>query len=76
MDDQRKGNVHVTPDVDEGWVTQREGRVLSRHDTKAEAEERGREEARQAKTELKIHNRNGRIGESHSYGNDPFPPRG
>ncbi|KAA9006466.1 DUF2188 domain-containing protein [Paenibacillus spiritus] len=76
MSDKRKENIHVTPDGDEGWVNQSQGKELSRHRTKEEAEEAGREEAKEAHTELKIHKKDGVISESHSYGNDPFPPRG
>lgn len=32
--------------------------------------------AKNDKTELVIHGRDGRIQDRRSYGNDPFPPRG
>jgi hypothetical protein len=40
-------------------------------DTKADAVEAGRGEARRRQTEHVIHNEDGSIGERHSYGNDP-----
>jgi Uncharacterized protein conserved in bacteria (DUF2188) len=44
--------------------------------TKAQAQAKGREMAIEWKTEHKIQNKDGRIAERNSYGNDPFPPRG
>ncbi len=41
------------------------------YDTKSEAVEAGRSEARRRKTEHVIHNEDGTIGERSSYGNDP-----
>lgn len=76
MTDKRKHFIHTTPSEEGGWDNQEGGEVISHHETKADAEDRGREEAKKAKTELKIHNRDGKISVSHSYGNDPFPPRG
>jgi hypothetical protein len=32
--------------------------------------------SRSQKTELRIHNQNGRIAQSDSHGSDPNPPRG
>ena len=68
---------HVTPHPNGGWQVRREGaeRASSRHDTQAEALDRGRELAKQARSELVIHRRDGRIRDSDSYGNDPNPPR-
>jgi hypothetical protein len=39
--------------------------------TKSQAVDSGRAISRNAGTELKIHNRNGRIGQSGSHGHDP-----
>ena len=36
----------------------------------------GRQLASRNKSELVVHNQDGKIGERRSYGNDPFPPRG
>jgi hypothetical protein len=71
------GDYHVTPHPDGGWQVRREGadRASSLHDTQAEAMSRGRELAQQARSELVIHGRDGRIRDSDSFGNDPHPPR-
>lgn len=68
--------VHTTPNSEGGWDNQKQGRKIDHHDTKEEAAKAGREEAKQDKVEHKIHNRNGEISESNSYGNDPYPPKG
>jgi hypothetical protein len=65
------GYVH-TVYKDGEWVNQIEGGdEVSRHATKDEAVERGRELARQRQTEHVIHNQDGTIAERNSYGNDP-----
>ncbi len=73
----KKRDVHVVPHADGGWATRKEGatRVGSRHTTQKEAIERGRSQAVREQTELVIHRKDGRIRDSDSYGNDPFPPR-
>jgi hypothetical protein len=72
-----KKGVHVTPHGDK-WAVKREGneRASSLHDTQKQAEKKGREAARKAKTEFFLHNRQGEIRQRDSYGHDPFPPRG
>ena len=69
---------HILPNSDGGWDVKRGGaeRSSSHHDTKSGAISRGREISRNQKTELRIHNKNGRIASSDSHGNDPFPPKG
>lgn len=68
---------HVVP-RDDGWAVERGGarRASGVFGTKAEAVDRAREISRNACTELRIHNRDGRIASSDSHGNDPFPPKG
>ena len=63
---------------DDGWANRREGadRVSKTFGTKAEAQAAGRETARREKTEHFVHNKDGKIGERNSYGNDPHPPKG
>ena len=55
------------------WHNELEGgqRASSSHATKTEAVARGREMARDRKTEHVIHNMDGTISERNSYGNDP-----
>ncbi len=69
---------HVVPNPDGGWDVKRGGssRISSHHETKRDAVDRGREVSRNQGTELRIHNKDGRIGRSDSHGNDPYPPKG
>lgn len=71
-----KKDLHVVPHQD-GWAVKREGndRASSVHDTKQDALDQGRDQARRDQVELVIHRRDGRIQDSDSYGNDPNPPR-
>ena len=62
-----------------GWVNRKEGtnQVSSTHRTQQAAIDRGRQMAKQEKSEHLIHGRNGQIRERNTYtGEDPFPPRG
>jgi hypothetical protein len=71
-----RGWIH-TVHRDGQWVNEvEEGEVLSRHTTKEEAVEAGRQAAIQRKTEHVIHNMDGTIAERNSYGSDPYPPSG
>jgi len=45
-------------------------------DTQKQAIIRATEVAKNQRTELYIHGRDGRIRERNSYGNDPHPPKG
>jgi hypothetical protein len=76
MSEKNKADVHTTPNPEGGWDNQQGGKVLSHHPTKEEAREEGRSEAKKDETEHKIHNTDGKIKESNSYGNDPYPPKG
>lgn len=62
----------VMPHKD-GWQVKRDGdqRASRVAPTKAEAERKGREISRNQETEFQVHNRDGKIGSSDSYGNDP-----
>jgi uncharacterized protein YdaT len=68
---------HVVPATGGGWNVKRGGgqRSSGHFDTKQEAIDRAREISQNQKTELVIHNQNGRISQSDSHGNDPCPPR-
>lgn len=72
----KKKDIHVVPHGDR-WAVRKEGakRVGSTHPTQRDAIERGRDQARRERVEVKIHRRDGRIRDSDSYGPDPFPPR-
>ena len=73
----RKRNQHVVPHED-GWAVRSAGsqRATSVHQTQREAIDAGRQIARNQRTELFVHGRDGRIRERDSHGNDPFPPVG
>ncbi|MDX9859291.1 MAG: DUF2188 domain-containing protein [Rhodospirillales bacterium] len=64
---------HVVPNPDGGWDVKRGGAErASRHfDTKQPAVDYARDVSRNQETELRIHNRDGKISQSDSHGNDP-----
>jgi len=69
-----KRDCHVVPNKGRGgWDVKREGAERSSgfFERKADAMERGRELARDNRTELVEHGRNGRIQDTDSYGSDP-----
>ena len=72
-----KKNQHVVPHSDR-WAVKGEGnqRATSVHETQREAIDAGRDIAMNNRSELFIHNRQGRIRDRNSYGNDPYPPKG
>lgn len=70
---------HVTYDKqNDEWKVIRGGadRAAGRFDTKQQAIDAAREISRNQNTELKIHNKDGRIAQSDSHGGDPYPPKG
>ncbi|MCY7908301.1 DUF2188 domain-containing protein [Bacillus inaquosorum] len=71
-------NQHITPRSDGKWQVKGagNGRATSVHDTQKDAINAGRDIARNQKSELVIHGKNGRIRQKDSYGNDPYPPQG
>ena len=72
------GTHHVVPSSGGGWDVRRGGaeRASGHFETKQEAIDRGREISRNAGKEFKIHNRDGRISQSDSHGNDPRDIKG
>ena len=72
----KKGQ-HVVPSGGK-WSVRRAGasRASSTYSTQAEAIEAARETAKNQRTELYIHGRDGRIRERNTYATDPFPPKG
>ena len=69
---------HVVPNPDGGWDVKRGGgqRAISHHDLKRDAIDAARKVSRNQRTELRIHNKDGRIARNDSHGNDPYPPPG
>ena len=68
---------HIVPNKNGGWDVKRNGayRASVHTDTKQEAIDKGRAISRNQATELVIHNKDGKISNSDSHGNDPCPPR-
>lgn len=66
---------HVVPSSN-GWKVVKGGsdRASGYYPTKQSAIDAGRVISKNQKTELVIHNKNGRISGSDSHGNDPCPP--
>jgi len=68
-------NVHVVPE----WVVKSAGssRAYSRHQKQSAAIKKATRLAKKRKSELLIHDHEGKIRERNTYtGKDPFPPRG
>ena len=68
---------HVVPNQSGGWdVKQANAQRSSGHfDTKKEAIDYARELSRNQKSELVIHNLDGKISQKDSHGNDPCPQK-
>jgi hypothetical protein len=73
-----KNQHHVVPNPKGGWDVKLAGAAkASIHaETKQAAVDMGRAISRHQGTEFVIHGKDGRIQQSDSHGNDPFPPRG
>jgi Uncharacterized protein conserved in bacteria (DUF2188) len=73
----KKGDVHVVPS-EKGWRVEIEGTggARSTHRTQAEAATTARRIARQSKTELLIHGRDGKVRDRSTYGHDPRRTKG
>jgi len=69
---------HVVPNPKGGWDVKRGGgsKAIKHVGRKQDAIGIARTISRNQGTELKIHNKNGRIAQSDSHGNDPYPPIG
>ena len=69
---------HVVANPNGGWDVKRanSAKASSNHSTKAEAVSVARQVSINQKTELVVHNRDGRIAQKDSHGGDKFPPRG
>lgn len=69
-------NQHVVP-RDGKWAVRGEGntRISSEHRTQGAAINSAVRTARNEKSEVVIHGRDGKIRDKDSYGNDPCPPK-
>ncbi|MCP5472468.1 MAG: DUF2188 domain-containing protein [Sinobacteraceae bacterium] len=72
-----KKDIHVVKH-EGGWATRREGseRAGGVYDTQREAIHHAKGQAQRERVEVVIHGRDGKIRDSNSYGNDPYPPKG
>lgn len=72
-----KKQTHIVHNPDGGWDSKDTGNSrASRHfDRKDDAVSWGRDHSRSKGNELVIHNKDGRIGNKDSHGNDPCPPK-
>lgn len=70
-------NIHVVHDGNQ-WKVKQENATRSSGNfaTQKEAFERARQIAQNNGQEVAIHGLDGRIRDKHSYGNDPYPPKG
>ena len=68
---------HVVPHGKD-WAVKGEGNGKSTAitDNKADAIKIATDIAKNQKSEVVIHGKNGQIQDKNSYGNDPFPPKG
>lgn len=73
----KKRDYHVVPSPRGGWSVRREGvdQISGHFDRKSDAMERGRTLAREHRSDLVEHGRDGRIRSNDSYGRNPSPPR-
>lgn len=71
-------NQHVTPNKNGGWNVKGAGNLKPTINvsTQKEAIKIAIGIAKNQKSEVVIHNREGKIREKNSYGNDPYPPKG
>lgn len=68
---------HVVPSSGGGWDSKKNNaqRASKHFNTKEEAMQWSREKAKQEKSELIPHKKDGTIQNPNSYGKDPNPPR-
>lgn len=68
---------HVVPNKDGGWDSKRENadRASKHFETKKDAMDWSREQAKKEGSELIPHGKDGKIQNPNSYGNDPNPPK-
>lgn len=66
-------NQHIVPNPKGGWDIKGEGNSKSTKHTKTKLE--AEEIAKNQKSEIIIHNKNGKISDKDSFGNDPCPPK-
>ena len=68
-------NIHIVPNGNKWQVKPEGSRPVSSHRKQENAIDRGRPIAKQNRSELVIHRRDGTIRDKDSYGRDPNPPK-
>lgn len=73
----KKTGQHIVKNPSGGWAVKKGGssKATKIYNTKDEAVEHGKQIAKNQKTELYIHGKDGKIQDKNSYGNDPYPPK-
>ncbi|SIO06778.1 DUF2188 domain-containing protein [Salinivibrio sp. ES.052] len=73
-----KETQHVVSNSQGGWDVKKSGsdRASKHFNTQEEAIQWAKGVAKNQKTELYIHGKDGKIREKNSYGKDPHPPKG
>ncbi len=71
-------NQHVVPSKNNGWNVKGEGntKATKHFDTKNPAIDYARNISKNQKSELVIHNKDGKIAQKDSHGHDSYPPKG
>lgn len=71
-------NQHVVPSKNNEWNVRGEGntRVTKHFNIKKDAVDYARQISRNQKSELVIHNKDGKIAQKDSHGHDSYPPKG
>lgn len=67
--------VHTVHNPNGGWDNKVDGGIVSHSKTKEQAVKEGRDVAKISGAEHVIHGLDGKIQDSNSYGNDPYPPK-
>ncbi|RUQ31728.1 MAG: DUF2188 domain-containing protein [Candidatus Competibacteraceae bacterium] len=67
---------HVVPNPNGGWDIKKGGgeKSIKHTDTKQDAVDIARQISKNQQSELVIHNKDGKISQKDSHGNDPCPP--
>jgi hypothetical protein len=68
---------HVVPNAEGGWDVKGGGskRAIKHHERKTDAIDQARGISINQNSELVIHNKDGKISNTDSHGNDPYPPK-
>lgn len=73
----KKKGQHIVKNPNGGWAVKKGGssKATKVFETQKEAVEQGKQIAKNQKTELYIHGKDGKIQDKRSYGKDPCPPK-